>query len=62
MDFGVSQGSVLLSFLFLNYTNNLQETIKFSTTRQFAGDTNSVIKHNSVKQLKSTKTMMCENS
>ena len=44
--------SVLGPLLVLNYINDLQNAIKYSTTRHFAGDTNLPIKNNSLKQLK----------
>ena len=52
MSYGVPQGSVLGPLLFLIYINDLNQSIKYSTTRHFADDTNLLLTNSSLKQLK----------
>ena len=48
---GVRQGSVLGSLLFLLYTNDLNQAIKFCKVHHFADDTNLLCLSNSIKKM-----------
>ena len=51
VELGVPQGSVLGPLLFLIYINDLHKSIKYSTPRLFADDTNLLLKNHSLKKL-----------
>ena len=48
---GIPQASVLGSFLFLSYINDLNQAIKFCKVYHFADDTNLLCLSNSIKKL-----------
>ena len=48
---GIPQASVLGSFLFLSYINDLNQAIKFCKVYHFADDTNLLYLSNSIKKL-----------
>ena len=52
IEFGVPQGSVQGPLLFLIYSNDLNQAIKFSTVHHFADDTNSLLADNSERKIK----------
>ena len=61
MKFGVPQGSLLGSLLFLLYINDLNKAINYCVTRHFADDTNLLIKNKSLKQLKNIQILIYVN-
>ena len=51
MKYGVPQGSALGSLLFLIYTNDLHNAIKYSTVHHFADDTNLLVSNSCIKKI-----------